>query len=661
MGKRWVWWAVLFGLLVAGLQVWLLSAILSKPGADGKTGWDAVSSVYQPVERDPAVSIAELISVKTTASNCEVAVSPTAPAVVIWPGVGHAIALKFRAIAPTGTTPSGYHFVAYALAADTPSTVSYDNVMWRIEDDEVILPVEITFSATLGSPQDYPNGQTFYLSLFGLYDALVETIAFTVIADADTLPTFTASTSYKCNEGGLGVAEWTVSALVYNQPTSWSYELYDAPDATGSRIYAGSVNSPPNPPECRASMKVTGIPSYPFGPESIKLIATNANGTAETVVNLFPPVPKYARISADPTGILEGQDTTLNWSVGARTSSAEIDNGIGFVYSAVTSTETSGSVTVSPTETTTYTITAYGGCSEITASVKVYVQAVPRPGMASLTWEAQAGIGSKKVARFDEPAVLNWTAVDPTRTPRTARVLCRASVLEDVRTEKTARVLARASVRGNMTTRVLCRATSRKPVSVRVLARARSLYPDRHHVMARNVATGVVSEWGVVDHGEFPLTLSDVAISPGTYMVWLEREGVFWKNARLGSETKIVIADGQAPVTHSLPLASDLAASISLGLTTLTWTASTPITDFGVVWGLWFDDTASIDTSGNPDYSFMADIGQEEFEYTVMQTASEYVAVAAIGTDKTRGTSTELYLPWSTSAPSSPPNQVALS
>jgi len=211
-----------------------------------------------------------------------------------------------------------------------------------------------------------------------------------------------------------------------------------------------------------------------------------------------------------------------------------------------------------------------------------------------------------------------------------------------------------------MTARVLCRATSLKPVSVRVLARARSLYPDRHHVMARNVATGVVTECGVVDHGEFPLTLSDVAISPGTYMAWLEREGVFWKNARLGSETKIVIADGQAPVIHSLPLASDLAASISLGLTTLTWTASTPITDFGVVWGLWFDDAASIDTSGDPDYSFMADIGQEEFEYTIMQSSSQYVAVAAIDPDANRGTSTELSLPWSTSAPTSPPNQVAV-
>ena len=38
MGKRAILAAVLFWLLVAGLQVWLGSAMLSRPMASGKTG-----------------------------------------------------------------------------------------------------------------------------------------------------------------------------------------------------------------------------------------------------------------------------------------------------------------------------------------------------------------------------------------------------------------------------------------------------------------------------------------------------------------------------------------------------------------------------------------------------------------------------------------------
>lgn len=648
MGKRWVWWAVLFGLLVAGLQVWLVSAILSRPLPSGKTGWEVIAA-EQAKRRSSNMPLVEGVSITYKCGNAVYGSSLSS-------GEGVTIRLRLNDYSP------GLDY----CVVEVYFSVGENTIRCGDLNSSGPFPQEVDCPLELYAFYPVPSGQyELQWISYGTGSSPSGSTGLILSVDNDTLPTFTTSTSYECNPDGIGVAEWTVSALVDNQPSSWSYELYSGSDATGSRVYAGSVNSAPSPPECSAWMKVTGIPG---NAKSVKLIATNANGTAETVVNLVTAVINEVSFSADPPGILEGQDVTLTWTVAGVSGLAtipvqfvEIEPIVdGVFFNFAREHPWTASVTVSPTETTTYTITAYVGCTKATASVTVYVQAVPRPGMASLTWEAQAGVGSKKVARFDEPAVLNWTAVDPTRTPRTARVLCRASSLEDVRTQKTARVLARASVRGNMTTRVLCRATSLKPISVRVLARARSFYPDRHHVMARNVATGAVSEWGVVDHGEFPLTLSDVTISPGTYMVWVEREGVFWKNARLGSETKIVIADGQAPVTHSLPLASDLAASISLGLTTLTWTASTPITDFGVVWGLWFDDTASIDTSGNPDYSFMADIGQEEFEYTIMQSSSQYVAVAAIDPDANRGTSTELSLPWSTSAPTSPPNQVAV-
>jgi hypothetical protein len=107
-------------------------------------------------------------------------------------------------------------------------------------------------------------------------------------------------------------------------------------------------------------------------------------------------------------------------------------------------------------------------------------------------------------------------------------------------------------------------------------------------------------------------------------------------------------------------MATNLEASISRGTTTLTWEASGAITDFDVVWGLWFGVTSPVSTTGDPTYSFLANIGQESFEYTIAQTASQYVAVAAMNSDGDRGVSAELYLPWGTAAPNSPVNQVAM-
>jgi peptidoglycan-associated lipoprotein len=86
-----------------------------------------------------------------------------------------------------------------------------------------------------------------------------------------------------------------------------------------------------------------------------------------------PPPPKAvsATLSANPTSIEAGQSATLTWSTENATDVALDGNKV----------DPSGSQTVSPTQTTTYHLTAKGaaGTQEATAQVAVIPKATPTP------------------------------------------------------------------------------------------------------------------------------------------------------------------------------------------------------------------------------------------------------------------------------------------
>ena len=89
-------------------------------------------------------------------------------------------------------------------------------------------------------------------------------------------------------------------------------------------------------------------------------------GGALIFLNLYTsPFPVIEYFDAKPVAISPGEATTLSWSViGATT--VEIDQGIGIVV-------LKGATKVSPSETTTYTLTAVNGTRNRTRSVKVMV------------------------------------------------------------------------------------------------------------------------------------------------------------------------------------------------------------------------------------------------------------------------------------------------
>jgi len=103
------------------------------------------------------------------------------------------------------------------------------------------------------------------------------------------------------------------------------------------------------------------------GPNTITATAIDIYGQTETaaIQVTLTYLPPTAGISADPETITAGQSATLTWT-STNADSCVIDHGVGSVA-------LNGTTTVSPIETTTYTITATGPGGTVTNSVTITV------------------------------------------------------------------------------------------------------------------------------------------------------------------------------------------------------------------------------------------------------------------------------------------------
>src|ERR1039457_4063822 len=85
-----------------------------------------------------------------------------------------------------------------------------------------------------------------------------------------------------------------------------------------------------------------------------------------------PAAPKIAQFTAEPTSIQRGESSVLRWEVSGAVSSIAINQGVGTV-------QATGNSRVSPTSSTTYTLTATGPGGAQTASTTVSVVTPPPP------------------------------------------------------------------------------------------------------------------------------------------------------------------------------------------------------------------------------------------------------------------------------------------
>ena len=116
-------------------------------------------------------------------------------------------------------------------------------------------------------------------------------------------------------------------------------------------------------------------------------------------LNQTAPSAVTASLTASPTSIASGGSSTLTWAT-TNATSASIDNGVGAV-----SPVAGGSVAVSPTSTTTYTLTATGpggvatSQATVTVAPPIFTATIPITGSGSVDLRALANAAGYDGAR----------------------------------------------------------------------------------------------------------------------------------------------------------------------------------------------------------------------------------------------------------------------
>ena len=123
-----------------------------------------------------------------------------------------------------------------------------------------------------------------------------------------------------------------------------------------------------------------------------------------------PAAPVVASFSAAPATIIQGQTATLSWALtGNPAPTVTIDNGVGDVSNR-------SSITVSPTQTTTYTLTATNNLGTVTKTVTVTVSASQDVPQSIFTNQTPAtsttdGVDYELGTRFTSTAAGKITAI----------------------------------------------------------------------------------------------------------------------------------------------------------------------------------------------------------------------------------------------------------
>ena len=140
------------------------------------------------------------------------------------------------------------------------------------------------------------------------------------------------------------------------------------------------------------------IEVFPVETTPYTLTAMGPGGTTTATVTVAVNYPPTVSISSGATSILAGESTTLSWT-SSNADSCVIEPGIGTV-------DPEGSVPVSPTETTTYTITATGAGRTAVATVDIIVNELTTP---IITLDEEIITIAK-----GQSATLSWTSVGGT-------------------------------------------------------------------------------------------------------------------------------------------------------------------------------------------------------------------------------------------------------
>jgi hypothetical protein len=139
------------------------------------------------------------------------------------------------------------------------------------------------------------------------------------------------------------------------------------------------------------------VPVNPIATTTYTFTASGVGGTATATTTVtVTPGPSIAAFSSNAATINVGQSSTLSWSGVTNATSCAIDHSVGTVSCA------SGSTSVTPAVTTTYTLTATQASVNATRAATVTVIQVPTIG----TFTANPGSVS-----VGDPITLAWTGI----------------------------------------------------------------------------------------------------------------------------------------------------------------------------------------------------------------------------------------------------------
>jgi len=208
----------------------------------------------------------------------------------------------------------------------------------------------------------------------GLYHAQTFIIEVDELPEMNRAPVADAGGPYQAEPGQALVFNGTGSSDPDGDPLSLVWHFGDGTTGTGStpgHTYSGT------------------------GTYQVSLTVTDGRGGEDTdtaTATVTTCVPPTVNISANPAAVLAGEPCALLWS-SQNATAVTLDHGIGAVGA-------SGSLTVHPSVTTTYTITAYGPCGTAADSVTVVVY---RPPAVDITADPLTIIAGQS-------SLLSWTS-----------------------------------------------------------------------------------------------------------------------------------------------------------------------------------------------------------------------------------------------------------
>jgi REJ domain. len=145
----------------------------------------------------------------------------------------------------------------------------------------------------------------------------------------------------------------------------------------------------------------------PTATTTYTLSATNARNTATCSLTLqvtAGTAPRVISFTASPTSIQSGQNSTLSWNV---------ENATSVTVTSLGTVQGKASGTVSPTQTTTYTLTAHNNFGDVTATTTVTVTNPPPPVNSAVALTACTASPATS-AKPGDPVSLRYTATNAT-------------------------------------------------------------------------------------------------------------------------------------------------------------------------------------------------------------------------------------------------------